>query len=59
MGIIQIFTRPGPKYEQSYFEQLVNGLNKYVLQMANPGPMVCATLQILQIPHSGYNLATC
>lgn len=58
MGIRQTLPLPGPTYDQRYFQQLVRALTDYIEQSANPGPLVCATLRILQIPHSGYNLPT-
>ena len=56
MGIIQVLPLPGPEYNQGYVQQLVRALTDYIQQAANPGPVVCATLRILQVPHSGYNL---
>lgn len=56
MGIIRILPLPGPKYDQGYMQQLVRALMDYIEQMANPGPAVCSSLRILQIPHSGFRL---
>lgn len=36
--------------------QLVRALSSYIEQMANPGPVVCSSLQILSVPHSGGGL---
>jgi len=56
MGIRQVLPLPGPTYDQGYFAQLVRALSDYIEQSANPGPVVCSSLRILSIPHSGYAL---
>ena len=56
MGIKQVLPLPGPAYDQGYVQQLVRSLTDYIEQMANPGPVVCSSLRILQVPHSGYLL---
>ena len=56
MGIRQVLPLPGPSYSPSYMQQLVRALTDYIEQMANPGPVVCSSLRILQVPHSGYSL---
>lgn len=37
-------------------QQLVRALTDYIEQMSNPGPVVCSTLRILQVPRSGGRL---
>lgn len=56
MGIKQVLPLPGPQYDQGYLQNLVRALTAYIENMSNPGPVVCSTLRILQIPHSGYLL---
>ena len=56
MGLLQPLPLPGPDYDPVYMQQLVRAVQDYIIQNANPGPLVGATLQLLQVPHSGYNL---
>lgn len=56
MGILRVLPMPGPSYDQGQMQQLIRELQDYIIQMANPGPLVGATLQLLQVPHSGGGL---
>ena len=56
MGIRQILPLPGPTYDVGFMQQLVRALSNYIEQMANPGPVVCSDLRILQCPTSGTGL---
>lgn len=47
---------PPTSYDQRYFNNIVQTLNLYFRQLQNPGPQVCSTLQILQLPTSATGL---
>lgn len=53
---IQTLPQPPSEYAKPYFEQLARALNQLILNVANPGDLVCSSLMFITWPKSGYGL---
>lgn len=47
------FSSAPSDYSQRYFNQLLDDLRRIVVQLNNPGPVVCSSLRFLQLPTTG------
>lgn len=47
---------PGDTYDQRYFNEIVRSLNLHFRQIQNPGPVVCSSITVINLPTAAAGL---